>query len=182
MGIDKFLTSKLFKGIMIGLMALILLLIGFGLGMTVGIKKSEFSCRWRENRPMMEPYGRNGGFFNQLNGHDFMNANGAIGQVSKIEGAVITVTDRDNTEKPVLTDGKTAIEISGKPAKISDLKVGDMAVVIGDPNDSGQIQAKFIRVMSPISSPFPPNPAYNGPATPSSSLPDAANNKITNQN
>lgn len=157
MEIDKFLTSKMFKGIMLGLLALVLLLVGFGLGMAVGIKKSEFSYKWHGNRPMMAPPGLNRGFFNQLNGHDFMDANGTIGQISKIEGAVITIKDRGNTEKSVLSDDKTKIEIAGQAAKISDFKAGDTAIVIGDPNDSGQIQAKLIRVMpSPFPS-FPPD-------------------------
>ncbi len=158
MEIDKFLTSKLFKGVMLGLSALVILLIGFGLGVAVGFKKSEFSYRWHENRLMTDFPGRPSGFFSQLNGRDHMDANGAIGQISKIEGAVITIKDRDNTEKSVLTDGKTIIEISGKSAKISDLKEGEMAVVIGDPDNSGQIRAGLIRVLPPPGpSPFPQN-------------------------
>lgn len=162
MEIDKFLTSKLFKGIMIGLSAFIILLIGFGLGMAVGIKKSEFSYRWHENRLMTDFPGRSGGIFNQLNGQGPIGSHGTIGQISKIEGAVITIKDRSNIEKPVLTDDKTIIEISGKVAKMSDLKIGDMAVAIGDPDDNGQIQAKLIRIMPAPSLDF--RPGFPAPA------------------
>jgi hypothetical protein len=155
MNIDKFLTSKLFKGIMVGLSALVILLVGFGLGMAVGIKKSEFSYRWQQNRPMMGLPGQDGGFFRQLDGRDFMNSHGIIGQISDINGTVLTIKDRDNTEKSVLTDDKTAIETAGKPAKISDLRAGDTVVVIGDPDDKGEIQAKLIRTMPSGPGPFP---------------------------
>jgi hypothetical protein len=41
------------------------------------------------------------------------------------------------------------IERLRETVKISDLKVDDFVVVIGEPNDSGQIEAKFIRLLPP---------------------------------
>ena len=46
-----------------------------------------------------------------------------------------------------------------KNLKLSELKIGDNIVVIGDPNDKGQIQAEFVRVMPamPKNLPIPLN-------------------------
>jgi hypothetical protein len=56
----------------------------------------------------------------------------------------------------------TAIMRFRETIKPSDLKVDDSIVVIGEPNDAGQIEAKFIRVMpSPtgdLFEPLPPRP------------------------
>jgi hypothetical protein len=50
----------------------------------------------------------------------------------------------------LITD-KTAIKKQNSDIKIIDIKVDDEVVIIGEPNDEGQIDAKLIRVMSPMS-------------------------------
>ncbi|MFA6421819.1 MAG: hypothetical protein WCV92_00210 [Candidatus Buchananbacteria bacterium] len=156
---SKFLQSNGFKlGLwIIGI--IILVAIAFVGGMYVGFEKASFSYQWGEN------YHRNfagpkDGFGREFMGRDFMEAHGIFGQIIKIDGNTIIVKGNDNTEKSILVSDKTVINRFKDKIKIGDLKTDDGIVVIGDPNGSGQIEAKLIRVM----------PAFPGP-TPSSSMP-----------
>jgi hypothetical protein len=51
----------------------------------------------------------------------------------------------------IITDIKSGF----KNIKLADLKIGDIIVIIGSPNDKGQIEAKIIRV-------FPPKTSFKG--------------------
>lgn len=125
---------------------IIILLVVFGAGMFVGTKKANFSFRWAEN------YHRNfggprGGFFGPINGRDFIDAHGVFGQIIKIDGSTLIVSGRDNTEKIVLIKDDTTINGPQNNLKLADLKVNDYIVIIGNPNNAGQIEAKLIRLM-----------------------------------
>lgn len=141
--------SKLFKGILIGIAGLILLLLAFKAGTMMGFRKAGFSYKWGEN------YHRNfggprGGFFGNFSGGDFMGgAHGVFGQLIKIDGTTLVMKDNLNAEKIVLIKSDTAITGLRENVKPADLKVNDNIVVIGEPNDAGQIEAKFIRLMPP---------------------------------
>lgn len=152
MDCNKILQSKAFKiflGIIFGLMIFAFI---FGLGMFVGFKKANFSYKWGEN------YQRNfagprGGFFENFSrdfmGGDFIDSHGIIGQIIKIDGSDIIIKDRDGVEKVVTTSGTTSIRRLNEDIKITDLKVDDYIIIIGNPNDFGKIDAKLIRIMPP---------------------------------
>ena len=55
--------------------------------------------------------------------------------------------DKDKTEKVILIKDDTQVEKMKDKIQTSDLKIDDFVVVIGSPNDKGQIEAKFIRLM-----------------------------------
>jgi len=148
MSTNNFLESKLFKAIVLSMATFIVLAFVFGLGVFVGTKKADFSFKWAEE------YHRNfggpqEGFFGNMMGDQFTAANGAFGQIIKISDGILTVKDKDNPEKIVLVNDETSIIYQRQNLKLSDLKTGDNVVVIGDPNDDGQIQAKLIRVLPP---------------------------------
>jgi len=158
MNTDKFFQSKFFKGLLCGIAALIAVLLIFKAGMIAGIKRAEFSGRWSEN------YHRNfggpqGGFGKTLGDRDFLEANGTFGQIIKIDGSTIVVKGFKDVEKAVLVNDQTIIEHFRETIKLEDLKVDDNVIVIGEPNDVGQIAAKLIRVLPPPESSrtFPPS-------------------------
>jgi len=139
MDINKILQSKKFKIVMSIIGSIIILLLVFSIGTIVGFKKANFSFRWAEN------YHRNfggprEGFFGQINGRDFIDAHGVFGQIIKIDGSTLIINGRDNTEKVVIIKNDTVI--NGPQ-----MKVNDYIVVIGDPNNTGQIEARLIRLM-----------------------------------
>jgi len=148
MDLNKFFQSKAFKIIFWGMVALIIVLTVFKVGMMIGERRADFSQDWGDN------YHRNfagpkEGFSGNLPfaGQDFIEANGAFGQIMEVKDQTIVIKSPDNVEKAISTDEKTTIKRFQEVLKISDLKAGDNIVVIGDPGDDGQIKAKFIRVM-----------------------------------
>ena len=129
---------------------LIVFLLIFKLGIAVGYQKAAFSYRWGEN------YHRNfggpkGGFmreFNQeISGGDFIGGHGTFGQIISIADSELVVRGKDNVEKIIVVNENTDIRRFRDTIQIEDLIVDEPIVVIGEPNDQGQIEAKFIRIM-----------------------------------
>lgn len=162
---NNIFESKLFRVIILSIVGLIILVFVFGLGIFVGTKRAEFSFRWADQYHHNFA-GPQGGFFGDFMGQDreFTNSNGLFGQIMKIDtSGILTVKDRDNTEKIVLVNDKTSIIYQRKNIKLSDLKTGDSIVVIGEPNNNGQIQAELIRVMPSMPNNLPANNPSNNP-------------------
>lgn len=118
----------------------------FHLGLTVGYTKANFSYQWGEN------YHRNfggprGGFMHMPGNNDFVKGHGVFGKILTISGETLTISDQRNTEISVLVTDTTVLKRFQATITLMDLKADDIVVIIGEPNTSGQIQAKFIRVM-----------------------------------
>jgi hypothetical protein len=145
-------TKKdILKWILIGLGVFIIAALIFKAGMFVGIMKANFSYRWAEQYHKNFA-GPRAGFFGDWRippFGDFIEGHGTFGEIIKIEGNNLVVKGRENIEKIVLVNEKTIIKSGFRDIKISDLKVGDMIVIIGSPNEKGQIEAKLIRVFPP---------------------------------
>jgi hypothetical protein len=123
----------------------------FRLGMFVGFRKAGFSYQWSDN------YHRNfagprGGFGGDIMGNDFIEANGAFGRIIKIDGQTIAVKGKNEAEKLILISDKTIIKKFKDTVPAAELKTDDNIVVIGEPNEAGQIEANLIRIM-----PTPPS-------------------------
>ena len=84
------------------------------------------------------------------------NAHGSIGKIIKISlPNIIVLDEREKTEKVVLIDDKTKIRMAREDAKAGDLRLEDKIIVIGTPNEQGQIEAKLIRlIVAPLEDPF----------------------------
>lgn len=146
MDFNKFFQSKMFKTVLIGIGALIALLLVFKLGMIVGFKKAGFTSRWSDN------YHRNfagpkGGFFRDFSDRDLIGSHGTFGRIIKIELPTIVIDGGKDAEKIIMLKNDTIIKRFRETVAQSDLKVDDNIVVIGSPNEQGQIEAKLIRVM-----------------------------------
>jgi len=147
------------KWIIIGLVVFVVIVLVFGAGVFVGGMKARFSYRWAESYHKNFA-GPRAGFFGNLRAPfpfpgDFIESHGTFGEIIKINGNTLVVKGRENIEKIVLVQENTSIKSGFKDIKISDLKVGDMIVIIGSPNEQGQIEAKLIRV-------FPPKIIFKG--------------------
>lgn len=159
MNLNNFFQSKTFIGIIIGIGIVIVLLLTFKVGLTVGTHRADFAGRWSDNyhRNFGGPVnGWGGGMIGMMNDRNFMESRGAVGQIIKIDDSSLVVKGTDNLERVVVIDNNTAIEKFRDTIKIGDLKVDDYIVTIGEPNTDGQIVAKLIRVL----------PAPNGAGTP----------------
>jgi len=147
--------SKVFRKWGFGLGAALILVLTFACGVFVGLEKAEFSYQWGEN------YYRNfvGGMPPAVPGvpltirlpsdRDYMNAHGITGELIKIDGNTLIIKDDDGTEKNIIVNDQTLYAKNRQTIKLSDLKINDSLVVIGSPDNQGQMQAKFIRAISP---------------------------------
>ena len=145
---------RVLKGIIIGLAIFVVAVLIFGAGMFVGGMKARFSCHWAENYHKNFA-GPQAGFFGnwRMSPFDeFIEGHGTFGEIIKIEGNNLIVKGKGDVEKVILVDEKTVVKFGFKNIKVADLKIGDMIVVIGSPNDKGQIEAKLIRVFPPKTS------------------------------
>lgn len=140
---DKFRTAMW----TVGILALIFFI--FQAGMIAGYRKASFGHDWGENyannfgspHKSIRMGGEKFGDFGNL-----PNAHGAIGKIIKVDLPTIVVFDgKDQTEKIILINDKTEIRKMRDIVFADSFKVDDHVVVIGNPNSSGQIEAKLIR-------------------------------------
>lgn len=149
MDFNKIFQSKVFKSVLGCIAVIIVVILVLKIGMMIGFKKAEFSYRWGEN------YHRNfagprGGFFKDFEGEDFIDAHGVVGQIIKIDmPTTIIIKGKDGIEKIVVIKDDTVIKNLRDTVRLENLKIDDMMVVIGQPNEDGQIEAKLIRILPP---------------------------------
>lgn len=142
----KVFESKVLTRVLIIVGIVIIFLLTFSAGVSVGFHKASFGRAWGDN------YERNFGMKPNFPGPGFgrdnlPNAHGAVGKIIKIEMPSIIVQGKDNIERVVLIGVDTKVEKMRENISVNDLKLDDFVVVIGAPNDQGQILAKFIRLM-----------------------------------
>ena len=148
--------SQKVRGILIGLGVAVLVLIIFQAGMVAGYHKARFGARFGDNfeRNFVGPKG--GNFGNRLPGPGMPGGHGAVGEIVSIFLPQIVVVGPDNLEKIVLIGTSTMVREFRNEVTADKLKVGDFVVILGNPNEEGQIDAKLIRLMS-----SPPDRAVN---------------------
>lgn len=165
------LKSKRIKiaAVVVGSFLVILVIFSAGVGM--GLRKARFSndfgknyernfmgSRFDQDRGMMgERGGILGGMMREFSGRDFRNANGLAGTIISITDNSLIIKDRDNKENTVAVTDKTSIMQGRDNLQISDLKVNDQVVIVGNPGDNGVINADLIRVFSSQDNPADSN-------------------------
>jgi hypothetical protein len=142
--IKKVFESEVSFKVLCGIGVIIVALLIFSAGVTVGFRKASFGRAWGEHYNENFGMGRSVISPNSMMGY-FPNAHGATGKIVKIELPNIIV--KDNTEKTILISNDTTIAKGRDGIGAADLKVDDFIIAIGTPDDKGVIEAKFIRVI-----------------------------------
>ena len=149
--LKEFTQSKMFQKMLVGLGIAVVALLIFQAGMHVGYRKASFSYRFGDN------------YYRAFGGHEikpfrdpirggFIESNGAVGKIVSINFPTLVVVGLDNVEKVILIGEDTRIRHLDATATSSDLRVDDSVVVFGLPNDSSQVEARFIRIVpAPLS-------------------------------
>jgi hypothetical protein len=155
MELKTVVQSALFSRALRVVACAIVLLLVFKTGVIVGERRSGFSARWGDNyhRNFAGPREGFGGFYEKK---EYIDAHGVFGQILKVDGAALVITGKDGAEKIVVINSETKIKKFKENVMKETLKVDDVVVVVGEPNDAGQIEAKLIRLMPP-----PPSPGEN---------------------
>ncbi len=144
--IARIVQSKVFHGIIYGILIMIFAGFIFQAGVVVGINKATFGKDFDDH------YTENFGPAQTLAGGTHIpNPNGAIGKIISVTLPTFSVEEPNNIEKSVVITDDTITRLMHAPADPSILTPGTFVVVIGDPNAQGQIVAKFIRII-----PVPP--------------------------
>lgn len=153
---SSFFQSRTFMTILWAVGAVLALLIVFKTGEAVESQKADFAYRWSQNyypnfvgrpSPGMD-----------IGGNGFMMAHGVFGPIISINAPSFVVQDMNNNiEKDVITSTGTVIKDLNSDIPFSDLEVDEQVVIIGSPDNSGQIEARLIRVI-PAPSSLPSSP------------------------
>ena len=148
MDIREFIKKKSVLSALIAITALFCLLAIFEAGVFVGFHKARFSERMGNNyfyRTFGAPQGgMHGGVFEE----ELPNAYGAAGKIVSVSLPTFIVDDR-GVEKVIVIRGDTQIKRFHDTATSSDIAADDFAVIIGQPDEKAQIQAKLIRLLPP---------------------------------
>ena len=152
----NFLQSKGIHAVLWVLGALVVLLLVFGAGVAVGYRSGLFASRFGEE------YSHNflgaGSGSGMMGGPAPLNQHGTIGAVISVGSSTIATKDPNGNEQSVVIDQSTVIREANETVSVADIQVGDQIAVIGEPNDTGQIHARLIRIFDANSStPETPN-------------------------
>ncbi len=141
------LSSRVIIVCSIVLVALVI----FWAGTLVGYTKAQYSMRWGSHYAEnfggpRSPFGMMG--MMRPSGDRVDAANGAAGTVIAVNLPTVAIKGPNEAEKVILIGNKTMIRRFRDQATSTDIHVGDMLVVIGTPNEQGQIAASFVRLMA----------------------------------
>lgn len=136
-----------------GVGVLIIALVIFQAGVFVGFHRAGFSYHMGDN--YYRAFGQEGASWQRggMMGRGFTNAHGATGRIIRIALPTIIVESPDLVEKIILTNDDTEFRSPIGAVSAGDLKPNDAIIVIGSPNDNGEIVARLIRIL-------PPPPGY----------------------
>ena len=145
--IKKIIESKKTMRVLYSLGAIVLALFIFHAGVLVGFRKATFSYRFGDTYYHKAFGDRKESFRMGMRRNEFSIGHGAAGKVVSLELPKITILGRDGVEKTVVIDNRTEIRQFRETATTTDIKIDDYAVVLGSPNEQGEIQAKLIRLL-----------------------------------
>lgn len=147
------------KALIATISALALAAVIFFAGMVVGRLQDRFVIRRVTGESMLmggssstmmpSPYATPGmlGQGNSNGGKFFFaNSNGIKGTITSVSGNNVSIKGANGTSESITITPDTIIKNGSQDITISDLKKGDQATVIGDPDAQGGITAKFIGV------------------------------------
>jgi len=147
MKIEDIHKSKIVRDIIIIIGIIIAVLCILFVGMNIGEHRARFAGQFGNNfeRNFM---GSRGSMIGDVNfGRMIPGGHGAVGEILSINLPQMIITGSDNLEKTILVGTSTVVRQFQENIQSTQLKTGDFVVIIGNPNDNGQIEAKLIRIM-----------------------------------
>ena len=152
---SNFLESTIVRTILWVLGGLIVLVVVFGLGITVGYDRAGFASNFNQNY-YRDFYGAApSGPVGLMAPPMPVAIHGVVGTVIDLSTSTISVKDKQGNEQSVAVSSGTDIRNGNGNSTIGDIAVGDQIAVIGEPNSEGQIDAHFVRILRTPSSTTP---------------------------
>jgi len=149
MDLKNISESKTARDIIIIIGIVIIVLGILFVGINIGERRARFAGNYGNNfeRNFLGSKSGMTGMMERYFGGTMPGAHGSTGEILSVNLPQIIVSGQDNLEKTVLISTSTVIRQFRENMQSSDLKAGDFVVILGDPNDQGQIDAKLIRIM-----------------------------------
>jgi len=151
---SNFLESKKIRAVLWILGGLIVLFVVFGLGITVGYDRAGFAAGFNNNYYRIFYGAAPGGAVGMMAPPMPVAIHGVVGKVIDVGSSTISVEDQESNEQSVAVSSGTVIRNGESDVALENMTVGEQIAVIGEPNDQGQIDARFIRIF-PAGSPIP---------------------------
>lgn len=147
---QKVIHHDILKWIIVGLLAIIVIILVFGVGVLIGEMKARFSYRWAEQYHRIFAGPRTGFFgdWRTFPRGGFIEAHGNFGEIIETKENEFLIKGKEDVEKVILITDKTIIQKGREEVEKENLKIGDWVVVIGSPNKEGKIEAKLIRIFN----------------------------------
>ena len=150
LGLAKFASghSRKFKWLIFALVELIIFIGVFALGLNIGFRKAGFTYSWASHYKSNFGAPQTAQLIPPPPSNGYFNPHGVFGQILSANGTTsVIIKDSDSNEKTILLSPGAVIRQDYQTILPQNLKAGEQIVVIGEPNDQGQIQAKFIRII-----------------------------------
>jgi hypothetical protein len=116
-------------------------------GIWVGFNKAKRSFSWGNNYERILGHGKGFKPMDKVRGKEFFNPNGSSGKVLRIDLPSVFISDDDGIEKELSLSSSTLVRKFREDLVMTDLKVDDFIVAVGEPNEKGIIEVKLIRIM-----------------------------------
>jgi len=145
---NDFFKSPKTKTLLYTLCGILVILVVFGMGILVGYRRAIFATRWSDDY-YGNFYGPPFGGPPPLMGAALpgpFNTHGVVGEVIDVESSTMSVEGQNGNEEMIFVSSGTPIREMSNAIQLMGIKDGDHVVIIGEPDDSGQVEAKFVRV------------------------------------
>ena len=146
--IKKIFETKTYTHILTIVAIFLIAWVIFATGIFIGYHKATFSRDWDDtyHEGMMNPNSPLAPFTYNTDG---ANPHGTMGEIISIHMPVIMIKGSNNAEQVVIISSSTIIRLLHNIASTSAIQSGQFGVVIGEPDNRGEIQASFIRIVPP---------------------------------
>jgi hypothetical protein len=142
---ETFVRSKHFTQGMYILGGVLIVVFIFEAGYGIGYHRAMFVSHWSEN------YSRNfgGPGMQAIFDERVPNPHGTFGKIISIGSSTLTIANDQQPEQTIEISDDTLIRDHETTLTISKLQNGNYIVVLGVPDEQGEIDAKLIRVIPP---------------------------------
>ncbi len=148
MNVDNFLKSKVLHVTLYMLGGLFLLVLVFHAGQIIGFRKAELSLGLLGGRGV---YGRmDQQFLHEFAEREIVNSHGVSGVVVSVAEPFFIMQSSSGLEREVSVSGATIIRRGPSSITLQEVQPMNRVVVLGSTEDTGTLEAKFIRILDPI--------------------------------
>lgn len=141
-------ASRSRKATLVALVSVIGALLVFQAGVFVGYHKALFSYRGGERFFMMMEGGPKGYAAQAgIPSDDFGPSHGAVGRIVSVSLPTFVIAGPDKRERTVTIGDDTEIRLFRQTASTSEIRTDRFALVLGEPDQDGSIEARLVRIM-----------------------------------